>query len=460
MTSKTLVILAGATIVIAGGAYLVSSSRSGGVASAVSGGNQALFPELEVKGDGVTAIRIRSGADETLVHKTDKGWTIASRDDYPADLEKVRALVAALAGARIAETKTSKPDFYERLGVQDVDVVGSTATLVTLQGGDAPLASLIVGVAPTTRGDTPMPGPLPGVFARKAGDAQVVLLDKNIEVPKGAMGWIKTDVLALDGARVQSALYKHAAEPAGEAVNGQPAPAAKPEATLTLNKSVQGGSSFEVAEVPEGRALRSPTAPAPIATVLSYVTIEDAASAKVVEGLTPVSVGTFKTFDGLVVTAKLFVKDAKNWLTLAATYEAPPRPEVEPEEETEKPKPEESKSEGAKPDETKRDETKRDETKKDETKKDETKPDPKAEAERVYNETAAKVQKEVADLNARLGGWAFQIPDFKAKQLRTRVEDLLVELAPTEAAQPAGSDGSGSPGAPGPGPVTAPPGGG
>lgn len=428
MTAKSLAILAGVAGVIAVGAYLVATSRSGGVSSEATGGGALVFPDLAGKGDSVTAISVRTGGQETLVHKLDKGaWGISSRDDYPADVEKIRKIVQDLAQAKIAEAKTSKPELYERLGVQDADAKDSKSTLLTLKAGDAPVASIIIGNTPATRGDNPMAAPLPGVFARKAGDAQAVLLDKAIELPTGAAGWMKTDVLSLDGQRVNSAVFKQSAEPGGESKDGQPPSGPKPEEMFTLVKDRPSDPGFSVASMPAGRTLRTPTAPAPIATVLSYVTIDDAAAAKVVDGLTPVSVGTFKTFDGLVVESKLFVKDSKNWLTLAASYEAPPMPEV--------------------PAEATKDESKKEEGKPDEGKKDEIKPaDPKVEAEKKYKETAEKVQKEVADLNARLKPWAFQIPDFKAKQIRTRLEDLLAPPVET----PATGDAPGQPAAPQP----------
>ncbi len=414
MTSKTLLVLAGAAAVIAGGAYLVWSGRSGGVSSGSIGAAAALFPDLESKGDSVTSITVRSGGKDTIVHRLDKGkWGIASREDYPADMEKVHALVMALAQARIAEEKTSKPEYYERLGVQDPDATASTATLVTLKADQASLASIIIGNNPTTRGDNPMQAPLPGVFARKAGEARAVLLDKAIEVPKDAASWMKTDILTLDGQRVKRAVLAHAASEGKPATKeGAPAVDAKPAETLTLSKDTPEATGFSVAELPQGRALRTPTAPAPIATVLSYVTIEDAAAAKAVEGLTPATVGTFETFDGLVMEAKVFEKDGGSWLTLAARYVAPPKPEV--------------------PQEAKPDEAKPSEAKPSEAKPGEAKPDAQAEADKAYAATAEKVQKEVAELNARLAPWAFKIPDFKARQMQTRVEDLLIPLQPAD----------------------------
>lgn len=420
MTSKTLVILAGSALLIGIGAYVVTSGRSGGVGTALSGGKTLMFPELAARGDGVTSITVRTGAEEVVVQKAEQAggggaWVLASRGGYPADLEKVRNLVEALSQVKIAETKTSKPESYGRLGVQDVDAPGSGSTLVTLKAGPEVAASMIVGLTPTTRGDVPMQQALPGVFARKAGEAQAVLLEKNIEVPKGVTGWMKSDILALEAQRVRSAVLVQAAEAVASG-----AAADAPEETLKLSKQAPEDANFEVEAIPAGRALRSPNAPGPIATVLSYVTIEDAAPISTVEGLTPVSKGTFKTFDGVVIETRLFTRDGKAWLTLAASYEAPPMPEVPTAPEA---------AEGPEP------------------------ADPKAEAEKRYQETAERAQKEVQDLQAKLSAWAFQLPDFKAKQMRTRVEDLLApaaaeQPAPGGATVPAGDEGAGPGGEP------------
>lgn len=439
MTSKTLIILAGAAAVVAAGAYVVSTGRSGGVSSAGVAGTALLFPELDAKGDSVTSITIRSGGNETLIRKLDKGrWGIASRDDYPAEVEKVQQLVQALAQAKVAETKTSKAELYDRLGVQDSDAAGSSSTLVILKAGETAVASLILGNAPTTRGDNPMQAPLPGVFARRAGEAQAVLLDKNIEAPKEPIGWMKTDVLSLEGQRVKSAVLRQAASAEKPGKDGEPPTPAQAAETLTLVKEKPDAPGFTVAGIPEGRMLRTPTAPAPIATVLSYVTIEDAAAAKVVEGLTPATDAEFRTFDGLVIAAKLYKKDAEHWLTLGASYEAPPKPEVPADAAGGDAK---ADAEEASSTEGKSTEATSAEVTSTEAKPTEAKPDPKAEAEKAYAETATRVQKEAADLNARLSAWAYRIPDFKARQIGTRLEELLVpvETTPAPAGAPAGT---------------------
>ena len=47
-------------------------------------------------------------------------WTVAERDNYPADTGRLRKLLLELAEARLLEEKTSNPELYDRLKVEDI----------------------------------------------------------------------------------------------------------------------------------------------------------------------------------------------------------------------------------------------------------------------------------------------------------------------------------------------------
>jgi hypothetical protein len=76
--------------------------------------------------------------------------------------------------------------------------------------------------------------------------------------------------------------------------------------------------------------------------------------------------------------------------------------------------------------------------------------------------TSADVKKEAAELTAKVSPWAFLLPEYKAKTLATKMEDVLKPLAPpTPAAAPGGDEQMPPPSpiapAPTPSPSPAPP---
>ena len=69
---------------------------------------------------------------------------MSERDNYPADEGKVRKLLIAIADAKVLEEKTSKPESYATLGVEDTKAAGATSLRIDLVGAPKPV-SLIAG---------------------------------------------------------------------------------------------------------------------------------------------------------------------------------------------------------------------------------------------------------------------------------------------------------------------------
>jgi hypothetical protein len=401
MNPKTLIILAVSAVGLGGLAFYLSDSRSAPVISSLN--DTPLFPKLLAKDPPPSIIEVRKGSQTITVRRGDAPdrWTIDQRDGYPADPERVRELVDGLMKAVVAEAKTSNPEYYQRLGVADPADDADSSTLIVLKSdADAPIAGVIIGKS--AQGDVSDPADFNrptrrGVYARRSGEAQALLLDDSIPIPDGARGWMKADVLNIDQSRMTGATLVHSPT--------DPADSTPPE-TLTIERQGADAAAWAFKEMPEGRELRSPGVLQPIATVLSYVTLEDVASAKTaVDGLKPATVVTMRTREGLVLTGTLYVKDGKNWLTLASSYD--PAAVVKPETPA-------ASDPAAAPAPT---------------------PTPE-ELEKQASELAEKTRKESEDLNARLAPWAFQIPDFKAKQIRTRASDLLAEANANASTQP------------------------
>ena len=80
---------------------------------------------------------VTAGGGETIstLVKGDSGWTVRELDDYPVDWNSLRALLASLAEAEVVEAKTSKPEYYPRLGVEAVTEDGANSVLLELSLG-------------------------------------------------------------------------------------------------------------------------------------------------------------------------------------------------------------------------------------------------------------------------------------------------------------------------------------
>mgnify|MGYP001811657580 CR=1 FL=1 len=113
MTRKTIHAL---VAIIVGLVLLLIVLRTGDIDSTQLAG-QNLLPEFKSVANDVTKLRIaRPEGDEGItIRREDKRWMISARDDYPADLGKLRSLIIGLADAQVVEEKTSNPEHYPKL---------------------------------------------------------------------------------------------------------------------------------------------------------------------------------------------------------------------------------------------------------------------------------------------------------------------------------------------------------
>ena len=107
---------------------------------------KALFPELLTRINDVTEVKGTSVEGSYTLQLRDGRWVVKEKDAYPADTDKVRQLLFGLGQLRRVEPKTSNPELYDQIGVQDVDAKGAVSLQIKLSDAKGKtLAEIIVG---------------------------------------------------------------------------------------------------------------------------------------------------------------------------------------------------------------------------------------------------------------------------------------------------------------------------
>ncbi|MEK6701942.1 MAG: DUF4340 domain-containing protein [Planctomycetota bacterium] len=403
MNPKNLAVLALLTIVLVAAALLVSRPRSTDTPKAVDTGESVtMLPGVAEKVPGVTSIEMKDSTRTLTFRRADakSPWTLGDKHNYPALADRVNTVLGTVANLRIAQEKTSKPERYAMIGVDEPDKPGSTGKLITLKdAGGGVVASIIVGNSAEAGAPDPVSRNRSAFYARKAGDAQSYLVFGSLTPETDAMQWIERTVLQLDRSRIRSVTVTRHEDPAAD-------DAAK-AGTFELFRESEKDVNFALRGLPPGRELKEPAVVDAPVSVVGYVLIDDVRPLAEVDfaksdpagpvlpdaAATPFSRATvrYSTFDGLVVTAKVTRKDAKYWVTFDAAFdekEVVPAPATPTPQTPEAPAPTSRKS-------------------------------------------AEDVKKEATDLTTKLAGWAYAISETNAKQLATRLSDLLQPVKPT-----------------------------
>jgi len=243
--------------------------------------------------NSVSEIRLSKGdGTKTTLKKGTSDWSVAERD-YPADTGKVRKLLLDLAALNVVEEKTSTPENYPALGVEDTTSDKATGTRV-----EAVTAwktyGLIVGKSSGAKSG----------YVRVANAPQSLLVAPLITVDADPRRWLDHTLIDIPQDRIRAIAVK---------------PADGPGYTATRPNKDQ--SDFTVAEVPKGRKLSSPAAADPIAGSLAGVSLDDVQHSPTAPA-TGIAHAVFSTFDGLTIDVAGHKEGTKTLVSFTPTSTA------------------------------------------------------------------------------------------------------------------------------------------
>jgi hypothetical protein len=192
MNTKSLVILI-IFLLVGAGAYFSSTAKNSINTSESIG--SAIVPALQAALNDVSELQVLEANNKVLVtlQRQQNGWSVKERNQYPADISKVRSALLSLAEAKIVEQKTSNPDLYNKLGVEGLennDAQGVKA-IVTYSGQTN---ELIVG----------KPGPQINKtrYVRLANSDDSWLIDRKIDLKHVPDYWLRKDILSIEPSEV------------------------------------------------------------------------------------------------------------------------------------------------------------------------------------------------------------------------------------------------------------------
>lgn len=398
MTSRHLTWLALAAAVAIAAAIWAARDRA-----PETGGSsgQPLVPGLESAVNDVTRIDIGTG-DETRVtlERADEGWTVAQKSGYPADIGKLRETLLALAGSTVLERKTSDPEKYGQLGVEDALDDDAPGAWIELDGLGDPVR-LVIG--DNARGGS-------STYARRAGDESALLVSGNLDIEKQPIEWLRRDILDVAADSVQSVTITH---PDGS--------------SLAVSKDRHGLPDFSVADIPAGHQVKSAADVNSVASALTGLRLEDVRPAEEIPAEDKVQ-AVFRLFDGTVLTVQAFERDEQKLVHVDVAFDEALAEAMAQAAATAAATPEAAAAaiEPAAPGDNEDDAPAR---------------DAEADAAADAAESAAETQRaeleaareKAAALETRLEPWLFEVSDYKYEQLSRDAADLFEPTVPETA---------------------------
>jgi hypothetical protein len=299
MKPKTFVMIALAAVISGAAAVAAYTTYNQWDQGRVVG--EKLVPALASGNVDVSSLVItREGNTLTLESNANGQWSIKERDSYPADPDKVRALLVKLAQAELIEAKTRMPDRHALLELEDPSSKDAKSrSLKLLDGSGKTIADLVIG---KRRWDAFGSGKS-GTYVRKAGDAQTWLANAEIDVRAEVRSWINPTLVETESDKIQT-LTIH--------IPG--------EELLKIERDASDKSKTQFVGLPADAKLKDTTAADGVLRAAARIDVDDVRKLDAPPS-GDVSTVSFKNEQGLEITYWLRKDGDDYWLSIAASGE-------------------------------------------------------------------------------------------------------------------------------------------
>jgi hypothetical protein len=304
MNPKVFLVLAAITVAttVAAGFAVLSQPR----ATTLQFVDEPAFPALRENPDAVAKIVLSSPQGTiTLVRETGERWAALERHGYPVDRKRVRDLVVALADMRLIERKTAQPEHYDRLEVDAIDAENAQSELVRLEATDGTvLAEAIIGKQrDRLTGTEPS-----GTYLRRPDEAQSWLASGGIQIDREVARWLEGEIVDLDPEAIRRIEIQRAGEPSYAAVRDN------------------RGGELRLAGLAGDEKLKDDADLSRLAGALSGVRLEDVRPRDQLTWPAAHHAARVETFDGVEVSVRLAQIGEEYWATFDARAMAPSDP--------------------------------------------------------------------------------------------------------------------------------------
>ena len=350
-------------------------------------------PGLADRLDDLASLRVLAAGGQVVatVKRGQQDWVVAEKGGHRADFERFRSSLRELSQARRVEKKTALAEHYSRLGVEDVSDPDAAGYLLELEYGDKhPADRFIVG----RRGGAGM------VYIRTAGEEQSWMVSAGFDLSDQTRDWVDREIIDLSSGSVRRVVLDRG-----------------PGDLLEIAKADSGDINFTPVGIPQGRELSYGSVANSIGSVLANVQANDVRPAAEMGALPRAVLGRYETFDGLTLELDVRAEspavaaesnsgddeaDPRYWALFSASAGEPAASTLEKGAAFDEP----LQVPDAPPVDA------------------EAESDPSQEAAEELEPPPSAAER-AAELNARLGGWAYELPLYKSDQWFKKLDDLL-----------------------------------
>lgn len=331
-----------------------------------------LYPELFDRLNDVARISIKTVENETELVRIKNQWVVANLDNFPSEFATVKSTLLNLAEVLIIERKTSKPEFYQKIGVTSLEQQGSDSVLLVVEDANGnELVQILIGNERSGNNlDTP------NYYVRKVNDAVALLVEGDLDFDDEPSKWVDTDIVNIAAKRIRKVTVNR-----------------PDEKTIVASKKSHADTVLSLEDIPAGLVPVSRSSISAYGGLLLNLKFENVAAAAKVDGLIPKTIAEVQTFDGLVANLEQFDIDENEYIRFRFAFDPDivVAPQIVPE------------AVAATLDSLNK----------------------KNDSSAVKEPKEVSVEDEINLLNAKVSDWIYVIPDYKVRLLNKAFDELV-----------------------------------
>ena len=409
---RSILVLAAVTAIAVGAVLSVDRGSN-----MVAGSGELVFPALLDRVNDVARVRVTGNEGAFTLARDGEAWVVEEKERYPAEPDRMHTLILGAAGLRRVEPKTSNPERYPQLRLEDpAGEDARSARFVLEDASGAELARWVLGDRRPSKSD---PGRTE-LYIRTGDDPQAWLVEGSLPGGRTIIDWVDRLVARIDRERLRTVEVVHADGAVVAVHRSRP---------TDVDFTLQGG-------VPKGREIDAQYRIDDIGRVLEELRFEDVVPASELDFSGAVDKRLeITTFDGLRIRMETVMRDGAAFARLRAEADETLVEAVAEASGTAGSDAGakaggmgDAMTEGEAGAETER------------TAGAKTGGEADAEPEDAAGgplHTLEEVRAEAGTLNARWTGWAYELPSFKRDYIARRVDELTRPLEDTGGAQEA-----------------------
>ena len=292
--ARAVLILAVVTLVAVGGVLFVE--RESGPPERV---DELVFPGLLERVNSVARVRVTGREGTFTLARDGERWVVEEKERYAADPDRVHRLLLGAAGMKRIEPKTSNPELYPKLWLEDPTGEDAKSVRYVLEDSSgATLANWVLGDRRPSKADATRTE----LYIRVAGDPPAWLVEGSVPGGPTIIDWLDRIVARIERERLRAVEVVHA--------DG---------AVVAVDKSLPADNDFGLRDIPADREVDSQYRINDIGRFLEDLRFEDVASSSSLDFAGSVDKRMqATTFDGLRVHIDTVMRDGDAWVQLRA----------------------------------------------------------------------------------------------------------------------------------------------